>query len=116
MNGYLYVASRDERYLKAAVQSAESLLDFHPKAKITLFTEERWDGTYDRKLFDNIIYCDDHVRAKLWALSRTPYDKTMYIDCDTYIQHEDIKKVFTFLKNNDIIFTRNRPYLSLIHI
>ena len=45
MNGYLYVASRDERYLKAAVQSAESLLDFHPKAKITLFTEERWDGT-----------------------------------------------------------------------
>ena len=114
MNGYLYVASRDERYLKAAVQSAESLLDFHPKAKITLFTEERWDGTYDRKLFDNIIYCDDHVRAKLWALSRTPYDKTMYIDCDTYIQHEDIKKVFTLLGKDDIIFTRNRPYNAKI--
>ena len=114
MNGYLYVASRDERYLKAAVQSAESLLDFHPKAKITLFTEERWDGTYDKSMFDNVFYCDDHVRAKLWALSRTPYDKTMYIDCDTYIQHEDIKKVFTFLKDNDIIFTRNRPYNAKI--
>ena len=56
MNGYLYVASRDERYLKAAVQSAESLLDFHPKAKITLFTEERMERTYDTKLIENIIY------------------------------------------------------------
>ena len=114
MNGYLYVASRDERYLKAACQSAESLLEFHPKAKITLFTEDRWDGTYDKTLFDNVFSCDDHVRAKLWALDKTPYDKTMYIDCDTYIQHEDIKRVFTFLKDNDIIFTRNRPYNAKI--
>ena len=58
MNGYLYVASRDERYLKAACQSAESLLEFHPKAKITLFTEDRWEGTYDKTLFDNVFSCD----------------------------------------------------------
>ena len=65
MNGYLYVASRDERYLKAACQSAESLLEFHPKAKITLFTEDRWEGTYDKTLFDNVFSCDDHVRASV---------------------------------------------------
>ena len=34
----------------------------------------------------------------------------MYLDCDTYIEHEDISKAFDYLGDNDIIFTRNRPY------
>ena len=38
----------------------------------------------------------------------------MYVDCDTFIQHEDISTVFDYLGDNDIIFTRNRPYNAKI--
>jgi len=114
--GYLYVASHKKAYYKAAKVSAESLLDFHPGAKITLVTHADWVEHEDTGIFDTIITDDvpDDNRAKLWALSRTPYDVTMYIDADTYIQSEDIADVFDFIGDNDIIFTRNRPYNSKI--
>jgi len=115
-NGYLYVASVNKAYYYAAKKSAESLLDFYPEAKITLFTHEEWVEGEDYKIFDNIITdgVPNHIRAKLWALSQTPYDLTLYLDCDTLIEHEDISYVFDHIGDNDIIFTRNRPYNAKI--
>ena len=116
-NGYLYVASVNKAYYKAAKKSAESLLDFYPEAKITLFTHEEWVESSDYDIFENIITEDvpRHIRAKLWALSKTPYDLTMYLDCDTLIEHEDIANVFSLINDKtDIIFTRNRPYNAKI--
>ena len=40
--GYIYVASVNKAYYYAAKKSAESLLDFYPEAKITLFTHDFW--------------------------------------------------------------------------
>lgn len=115
MNGYLYVATVRYEYYLAAKESAQSLLDFNPEARITLFTLKEWVEEDDSEIFDMIVTdIPNHVRTKLWALSRTPYDVTMYVDCDTYIQHEDISKVFDLIGDNDIIFTRNRPYNSKI--
>lgn len=115
MNGYIYVATVRHDYYVAAKRSAESLLDFYPEAKITLFTLKEWVEDEDYEIFDKIITdIPNHIRTKLWALSLSPYDITMYVDCDTYIQHEDISKVFGFLGDNDIIFTRNRPYNAKI--
>ena len=112
MDGYIYVASRYERYLTSAEYSAASLKDYHPNAHITLFTEERFyhDGLYDT--FDHIIVdgVPNDSRAKLWALSRTPYDRTLYIDADSVIQHADIAKVFDELGDADIMLTKIRPY------
>lgn len=116
-NGYVYVASVNKAYYKAAKKSAKSLLDFYPEAKITLFTHEKWVEGEDYKIFDNVITDDVpvHIRAKLWALSKTPYDITMYLDCDTLIEHEDIADVFSLIDDDtDIIFTRNRPYNAKI--
>lgn len=115
MNGYLYVATVRYEYYLAAKESALSLLDFHPEANICLFTLPQWVEEEDHEIFDRIITdIPNHVRTKLWALSRTPYDLTLYIDCDTWIQNEEIKTIFDYIGDNDIIFTRNRPYNSKI--
>ncbi|MDB4351123.1 hypothetical protein OAA34_00250 [bacterium] len=115
-NGYLYVATVKKAYYDAAVSSARSLLDFYPEAKITLFTHDEWVDDEAREIFEH-IFTDDvpvHIRAKLWALSKSPYDLTLYLDCDTLIEHEDISEVFDMLGDNDILFTRNRSYNSKI--
>jgi hypothetical protein len=115
-NGFVYVASVNKAFYQAALQSAQSLLDFFPEAKITLFTHEPWVCDEAREIFDQIITdgVPNHIRAKLWALSKSPYDATLYVDCDTLINSEEISGVFDLLGDNDILFTRNRPYNAKI--
>jgi len=115
-NGFVYVASVNKAFYQAALQSARSLLDFFPEAKITLFTHEPWVCDEAREIFDQIITdgVPNHIRAKLWALSKSPYDITLYVDCDTLINSEEISGVFDLLGDNDILFTRNRPYNAKI--
>jgi len=107
MNGFLYVASQSSAFYKAAVYSAMSLRDYYPEANITLFTHADFVQESDRKFFDKIeTGIPIHKRAKMYAMARTPYDKTFYIDADTEIRSENIKKVFDNLGNNDIMFTK----------
>jgi len=115
-NGFVYVASVNKAFYQAALQSAQSLLDFFPEAKITLFTHEPWVCDEAREIFDQIITdgVPNHIRAKLWALSKSPYDATLYVDCDTLINSEEISGVFDLLGDSDILFTRNRPYNAKI--
>ena len=109
--GYLLVASTSVAYYKAAVRCAISLRDHYPEANITLFTHEAFVNDKDRSIFDNIITgIPIHSRAKLWALDKTPYDITLYLDCDTEIWHEDISQVFDYLGDNDIAITNIREY------
>jgi hypothetical protein len=119
--GFLIVATKRVGYYKAAVKLAESILDFWPDARITLFTEERWIdqksdecalGTGDYQLFENVITWEvpAHIRAKLWALQHTPYETTCYLDCDMYCEHEDIENIFDLLEDKDLVFTKIRPY------
>jgi len=95
-NGFVYVASLRRGYYRAAKNSALSLLDYWPDAKITLFTHPEWIEPGDEEIFENIITdgVPYHKRAKLWALDKTPYDLTVYMDCDTEVRHEDIQKIF----------------------
>ena len=112
-NGFVYVASLRRGYYRAAKNSALSLLDFWPEAKITLFTHAEWVEEGDYEIFENIITdgVPYHKRAKLWALDKTPYNLTVYMDCDTEVQHEDIQKIFEQISDDeDVIFTANRPY------
>ena len=112
-NGFVYVASLRRGYYRAAKNSALSLLDYWPDAKITLFTHPEWVEPGDEEIFENIITdgVPYHKRAKLWALDKTPYDLTVYMDCDTEVQHDDILKIFDQIPDDiDVIFTANRPY------
>ena len=112
-NGFLYVGSLTKPYYDAAVMSAESVKDYWPEAKCTLFTHEPWvNQNRDSKIFDKIITnVPAHCRAKLWALEQTTYDKTCYMDADTYCEHEDIKYIFDELPDDyDMVMTINRAY------
>lgn len=112
-NGYVYVASVSSAFYKAAVRSADSLKDHYPNAKITLFTHPEFFDQKDSKLFDQVhLDIPYHVRSKMYGMSKTPYNKTLYIDADTEIRSERIKDVFDILGNNDIMFTKIIPHVS----
>jgi hypothetical protein len=114
-NGFLLVASVNYRYFMSALYCAESIKDYYPEASITLATHKEWvDDRCD--VFDHIITEDFPIalRAKLWALDKTPYEKTLYVDADCEIIHEDIKLVFDQLKDHDVMFSEIRPYNSAV--
>jgi hypothetical protein len=102
--GYLLVASKEPRYYSWACNLLDGIKDYYPEANICLVTEERFlDHRADGA--DEVIFCDDHYRAKLWALSQTPYDLTFYIDADMEIIGEGIETVFDELGDKDLMFT-----------
>tara|TARA_B110000858_G_C17792087_1_gene470429 strand:+ start:782 stop:1531 length:750 start_codon:yes stop_codon:yes gene_type:complete len=101
--GYLLVASRDIMFYNWACNLLDGIKDFYPEAKICLVTEERFlDHKADQA--DEIIFCDDHYRAKLWGMANSPWDITFYIDVDMEVIHKDISKVFDELGESDMVF------------
>ena len=110
-NGYLYAASKDIRYLTSAAYSCETLREQHPDAHVTLAIPKHFYDPFLEKYFDKILFSpDDNKRTKLWALSQTPYEKTLYIDADCVIKHPDIAHVHDLLGDHDIMLSRIRPY------
>ena len=102
--GYLIVASCTKEFYRLGINLIRSLKEFYPEAKVCFVTEKLFcDG--NESIADYLLYCNDHQREKLWALSKTPFDITMYIDADCEILHEDIKNVFDMLENYDLMFT-----------
>lgn len=101
--GFVIVASRNSNFYSYATNLAESIRDFYPDANITLFTEDHFlDGR--ENVFDNVMPCDGHYRAKLYGMAETPYDITMYVDADMDCEHEDIIKVWDELQDYDMVF------------
>jgi hypothetical protein len=112
--GYVIVASNKINFYKYAVNLAESILDFHEDAKITLFCEEWMFEEVHRELFDNVEWCSNHYRAKLDGMARSPYDLTFYLDADMEVEHEDIANVWDEFNGHDILFTEltdDRDYI-----
>lgn len=106
--GFVIVASKNSNFYTYAVNLMESIKDFYPEALITLVTEERFiDERADEA--DQIIFCDNHYRAKLWGMSQSPYDITMYVDADMDCEHEDIAKVWDELGDRDMVFHELTP-------
>ena len=109
-NGYLIVATQSKYYYQSAIYLAESIIDYYPEAKIAIFTEEQLFEELHRDLFDYVeLKTPSHIRGKLWALSQTPYENTMYIDADCEVRHEDISSAFDEM-TGDITLTKIRSY------
>lgn len=111
-NGFILVASKNKKYLTSAVFAAESLKEYWPEAKVSLFTQEDFYHKSLESVFDSINYdAPRNQRAKLWALDKTPYNITTYLDADVEIMHEDIKLIFDLIApKTDILLTKIRPY------
>jgi hypothetical protein len=109
--GFIYVASVNHLYYELALHSCATLRDYYPEAKVTLFTHESFVEDRARELFDDIITnIPIHTRAKMWAMARTPYEETVYIDCDSIIASKDIRKIHDFLQECDLFCGDNRDY------
>ena len=112
-NGFLIVATVSKAYYRSAINLAHSILDFYPEAKITLFTQQELFEEADRKIFDEVdLSCPHHKRAKLYALPKTKYDITAYIDADCEVQNDGIEEIFDQLGDNDIVLTKIRKYAA----
>ena len=110
-NGFLIVASVSKAYYVSAINLAHSILDFYPDAKITLFTEAELFEERHRRIFDVVdLTAPNHSRAKLYALPKTTYDITAYIDADCEVQDEDISTIFDQLGDADVMLTKIRRY------
>ena len=113
--GFLVVASRDKAFHHAAIQCAESIKDHWPEAKICIATHEDWLDARTKAVADDILSpVPDHRRAKLWALPRTPYARTQYVDADMWCVHDDVRHIFDIAPGADWLATRNRAYASAV--
>jgi len=109
--GYLLVSTMSRAFYEAMVMAVESLKDEVPDAKVAVFTHEEWIRDQDRPLFDHIVTpVPVHVRTKLWALEQSPFDKTIYLDCDIFVLNNEIEEVWDHLGDHDVVMSENRPY------
>ena len=103
--GFIYVASRHKMFYEMALLSVQSLRDYHKTAHVTLFTHEKFVDERAYKLFDRVITnIPIHHRAKMWGMAKTPYQRTLYNDCDSLIRHRDIKKIMNHLDDDTDMF------------
>jgi len=114
MNGFIIIASLNKAFYECAHNLIDSILDHMPDANIALFAHNEWTKDDDRCKDLYLVHdCPKHVRAKLWALSRSPFDTTVYLDADTFVCHDDVINMFD-LNGNDMMFTNIRGYAGKI--
>ena len=113
--GFLITASREPQFYQAALHCADSIRDHYPEAKICVFTHSDWACEQLELLADTIVHpIPNHVRAKLWALPRSPYDRTVYVDAGVFCVHDDVQKIFEIEKDAPLLMTENRAYCSKV--
>jgi hypothetical protein len=104
MNGFVYAATGDIGYTQLAIRSARSLKAQCPDYPIDLFTDQPCDDD----VFDQVhVYEDSWFRAKIDALQDSRFEKTVYIDADTFVI-DDISDVFFILDRFDIATTQDQ--------
>jgi len=113
-NGFLVVASRAAEYVLSANFCAASIKDNYPDSHITLFVPDQLKQHVDKSAFDLVVTegVPNHIRTKLYALSRTPYKNlTVYVDADMECRHSDVQNIWTEIdEKEDILITRIREY------
>lgn len=104
-NGFLVVASKKRAFYSLAINAIESVKDYWPEAKFCLVTEPRFLDSRS-SVADHILECDNNVRAKMWGMIHSPFERTLYIDADMQCEHEDVHTVFDLKPGYDLVFTR----------
>jgi len=111
-NGFVLSATLDKKYYTSAMLLIDSILDYYKDANITLFTEERFVNSSDKKYVNIVTDCPVNKRTKLYSLYNTSYDLCCYLDADMECINSDIENVFDELGNYDIALTKIREYAA----
>lgn len=100
--GIVYVAS-GHSFIEEAFASAKSVRSHMPDVPITLFTHEKVshpaidDVTVEEELGKE----NNPKEGKIVCLNRTPYERTLFLDTDTYVC-ENVSEVFTLLDDFEL--------------
>ncbi len=95
--GVLYVAL-GRRYLEAAQVSARSVRSVTPRAPIAIATDEPSPTGFDAVV---PLAESDGYRAKVLGMLASPFDKTLFLDADTYAA-ADVAEPFQLLDAFDL--------------
>ena len=101
--GVIYSAIGD-KYIKEALQSAESLKNVMPNINITVFCDSK-NNLNSKNVDKTVTIKEDYFNypflAKIYSMINAPYYKTLFLDTDTYLC-DDCSELFTLLDQFDI--------------
>jgi len=102
--GVLYFA-KGETFLEEAELSARRVRELMPECPISIVA----DREPDADCFDDVVIDSSEFlkRDKPRAMRRTPYERTIYLDTDTYLQ-EPVDDLFDLLDEFDMALRRNK--------
>jgi hypothetical protein len=107
--GAIYIITQDSRYTGLLLNSAASLKRVMPDLPITVFTQFPLESPD----FERVIHVDgsqDGFYDKTLFIQQTPYERTLFIDADTYVV-EPVRELFTILDQFDFAAT-HEEYLN----
>lgn len=104
-SGIIYCAIGN-KYIEQAVESYQSLLEYSPDIKATLFTngnlnDSNWDVIIHPGIEYSINFRNQMV-YKLDAILSTPYEKSLFLDTDTLVL-DDLTELFLLLDKFDLV-------------
>lgn len=108
--GVLYIAS-GEKYVEMAAKSAATVNEHMPDIGTTLLTH---DQDVSRSEFDTVKSLDKDDEAGFSPLKtdQSPYDRTLYLDADTYVT-TPVYELFDILEDHHMAFTQSPGRLKV---
>lgn len=100
--GVIYVVGGDEKYLREAAHSADTLRRHNPRLPIVLFTDIPI-AEPERLPFDEVRHIGERIhplKAKVKYLPDSPFRRTLFLDCDTEVRGT-VEPVFEALADSD---------------
>jgi len=107
--GAIYIITQDPRYVGLLQTSAQSLKRVMPDLPITVFSQ----FPVESALFEKVIRVEptsDGFYDKTQWMMGAPYDRTLFIDADTYVV-DAVPELFALLEQFDCAAT-HEEYLS----
>ena len=102
--GLLYIA-KGQTFVDEATLSAQRAKTVMPDCPITIVTDRAVDaGCFDQTIIDSDAFSKSD---KPRLMQRTPYDRTIFLDTDTYLA-ESIAELFDLLDEFDVAARKNR--------
>jgi len=101
--GAIYIITQDPRYLGLLLTSAGSLKRVMPQLPITVFSQ----FPVESPLFEKVVRVEatqDGFFDKTRLMRESPYDRTLFIDADTYVV-EPVPELFSLLDHFDCAAT-----------
>ena len=102
-SGFLYIAT-GKHFLEEAIVSAKSLKESCPNSPIAVCTDQH-NVEKAKGFFEHVLIIEDpqyNFIDKIGPLVKTPFERTIFLDTDTYIV-EDITQLFDLLDKYDFI-------------